>query len=596
MILQDLAAYYERLADDPEENVAGAGFQSKEIAFVVVLRPDGSLAGIDDTRYLEGKKKRVRVYKVPREEKRTIKVIPNLLWDNPAYVFGEEAVKKGKEPRKPKRLAEMRAAFVQRIREAFPEPVADPGVAAVLAFLNSDQAGLRQHPLWPELLESGLNLSFRLEGEVGLVCQGPAVRAALATSPDQDRQPGLCLVSGRREPIARLHTAIKGVWGGNSRGGDIVSFNKPAFCSQGKEQGDNSPVGLTAEFAYTTALNHLLRKDSPQRMQVGDASTVFWAAQANPMEGIFGAMMGGDEVDGLPVTLDNVMAIFNAPRTGRPPLRDDPTGFYVLGLSPNAARIAVRFWYRGSVAEISRNLLAHFQDLEIVRAPHDKPSLSIFRLLTALAVLGKADNIPPNLAGKLYESIIKGLPYPASLLPAALTRLRAEREITHPRAALIKAWLNRRARYYDLPEKELTVALDLENQNVGYRLGRLFAVLERAQELAQPGINATIRERFYGAASATPVVAFPRLLKLKNHHLAKIENPGVVVKLEKLLGEISGGLDAAVGFPSRLDLADQGRFAIGYYHQRQDFFKKRAQAEDLAEASDTAQSAAVAAE
>jgi len=596
MILQDLAAYYHRLAADPEESVAEPGFQSKEIAFIVVLRPDGSLAGLDDTRYLEGKKKRVRVYKVPREEKRTVKVIANLLWDNPAYVFGEEAVKKGKEPRKPERLAEMRAAFVQRIRDAFPDPVADPGLAAVLAFLDSDQAGLHEHPLWPELLETGLNLSFRLEGEAGLVCQGPAVRAALGGSSDQGGQPGLCLVSGRREPIARLHTAIKGVWGGNSRGGDIVSFNLPAFRSQGKEQGDNAPVGLTAEFAYTTALNHLLRKDSPQRMQVGDASTVFWAAQANPMEGIFGAMMGGDEVDGLPVTLDNVMAIFNAPQTGRPPLLDDPTGFYVLGLSPNSARVAVRFWHRGTVKEVSRNLVRHFADLEIVRAPHDKPSLSIFRLLTALAVLGKADNIPPNLAGKLCESIVKGLPYPASLLPAALIRLRAEREITHPRAALIKAWLNRRARYYDLPEKELTVALDLENDNVGYRLGRLFAALERAQELAQPGINATIRERFYGAASATPVVAFPRLLKLKNHHLAKIENPGAVVNLEKLLGEISGGLDPAVGFPSRLDLADQGRFAIGYYHQRQDFFKKRAQAEELAEASDTEQPAAVAAE
>lgn len=596
MILQDLAAYYDRLAADPEENVAEPGFQSKEIAFIVVLRPDGSFAGIDDTRYLEGKKKRARVFKVPREEKRTVKVIANLLWDNPAYVFGEETVKKGKEPRKPERLAEMRAAFVQRIREAFPDPSADPGVAAVLAFLDSHQAGLREHPLWPEILESGLNVSFRLEGQTGLVCQGPAVHATLGASSDQGGQPGLCLVSGRREPIARLHTAIKGVWGGNSRGGDIVSFNLPAFRSQGKEQGDNAPVGLTAEFAYTTALNHLLRKDSPQRMQVGDASTVFWAEKPNPMEGLFGAMMGGDEIDGLPVTLDHVMAIFNAPRSGRPPLLDDPTGFYVLGLSPNSARIAVRFWHRGSVKEVSRNLLAHFRDLEIVRAPHDKPSLSILRLLTALAVLGKADNIPPHLAGKLYESIIKGLPYPASLLPAALTRLRAEREITHPRAALLKAWLNRRARYYDLPEKELTVALDLDNQNVGYRLGRLFAALERVQELAQPGINATIRERFYGAASATPVVAFPRLLKLKNHHLAKIENPGAVVNLEKLLTEICGGLDPAVGFPSRLDLADQGRFAIGYYHQRQDFFKKRAQAEDQAEASEAEQSAATAAE
>ncbi|MFZ5587053.1 MAG: type I-C CRISPR-associated protein Cas8c/Csd1 [Thermodesulfobacteriota bacterium] len=590
MILQDLAAYYHRLAADPDENVAAPGFQSKEIAFIVVLKPDGALVGIDDTRHLDGKKKRVRAFKVPREVKRSVNVAANLLWDNPAYVFGEEAVKKGKKPRDPARLAEMREAFAQRIRDAFTDPAADAGVAAVLKFLDSDQAGLRQHPLWPELLESGLNVSFRLEGGDGLICQGPAVAAALGAPAGEGEKPGLCLVSGRAEPIARLHTAIKGVWGGSSRGGDIVSFNLAAFRSQGKEQGDNAPVGVSAEFAYTTALNHLLRKDSSQRMQVGDASTVFWAERNHPLEGMLAALLAGDEA-----TLDNVMAVFKAPQAGRPPLLEDPTGFCVLGLSPNATRIAVRLWHRGEVREVSRNLLMHFSDLEIVRAPHEKPALSIFRLLLGLAALGKADNIPPNLAGKLCESILKGLPYPESLLPLALLRLRAEREITYARAALVKALLNRRARFYDLPEKELTVALDLDNENIGYRLGRLFAVLERAQELAQPGINATIRDRFYGAASATPLVAFPRLMKLKNHHLAKIENPGVVVNLEKLFGAVMAGVDGETGFPAHLSLADQGRFAVGYYHQRQDFFKKRVQAEETAQ-DDDAQLAAVAAD
>ncbi|MBI5521679.1 MAG: type I-C CRISPR-associated protein Cas8c/Csd1 [Desulfarculus sp.] len=583
MILQDLAAYYDRLAADPNENVAPPGYQSKEIAFIVVLRPDGSFTGMDDTRSQEGKKKKTGVFKVPREVKRTVKVTANLLWDNPAYVFGQEVPKKGKPARDPRRLAEMRQSFRERIHEVFPDPRADAGVTAVLSFLSSDHPGLSQHPLWSELLESGANVSFRLEGETELICQRPAVRAALTTPDDDLGEPGLCLVSGRREPIARLHTAIKGVWGGSTRGGDIISFNLPSFCSQGKSQGYNAPVGATAEFAYTTALNHLLGKDSKQRMQVADASTVFWAEKAHPMEGLLASLLANAEIEGQEASLEDIKALFLSPKTGRPSLVKDPTGFFVLGLAPNAARIAVRFWYRGSVAEVSRNLMRHFSDLEIARAPKEKPSLSIFRLLLAVASLGKADNVPPNLAGKLYENILKGMPYPESLLAMALTRLRAEHEVTYPRAALIKALLNRRVRFHRLPEKELTVALDLTNDNIGYRLGRLFAVLERVQELAQPGINATIRDRFYGAASATPLVAFPRLMKLKNHHLAKMENQGAVVNLEKLIAEVLAGVDGAQAFPAHLALSDQGRFAVGYYHQRQDFFKKRAQIEDAAQ-------------
>jgi CRISPR-associated protein Csd1 len=595
MILQDLAAYYGRLAADPQENVADPGYQSKEIAFIVVLRPDGSFMGMDDTRTLEGKKKRTRIFKVPREAKRTVKVTANLLWDNPAYVFGQEVIKKGKPPRDPQRLEQMRLSFTAHLRETFPDPQTDIGVAAVLSFLDSNQPGLRQHPLWPELLESGANVSFRLEGQTELICQRLAVRAVLTAPAEEGEEPGFCLVSGRREPIARLHTAIKGVWGGSTRGGDIVSFNLSSFCSQGKTQGYNAPVGRTAEFAYTTALNHLLAKDSQQRMQVADASTVFWAEKAHPMEGLLASLLANGEIEGQEASLDDIKALFNSPHTGRSPLLEDPTGFYVLGLAPNAARIAVRFWYRGSVAEVSRNLMRHFDDLEIVRAPHEKASLSIFRLLLSLAALGKADNIPPNLAAKLYENILRGLPYPESLLPMALARLRAEHEVTYPRAALIKALLNRRVRFHRLSEKELSVALDTTNENIGYRLGRLFAVLERAQELAQPGINATIRDRFYGAASATPLVAFPRLLKLKNHHLAKIDNPGAVVNLEKLITEVLGGVDGKSGFPAHLALAEQGRFAVGYYHQRQEFFKKRAQAPDAAQ-NDEQQPAAMAAQ
>lgn len=169
------------------------------------------------------------------------------------------------------------------------------------------------------------------------------------------------------------------------------------------------------------------------------------------------------------------------------------------------------------------------------------------------------------------KAILAGTPYPQTLLAAAIRRCRAERDIPYPRAALIKAFLTRSARLSQHLEKEVGMTLDTDNTNIGYRLGRLFSTLEKIQEEASPGLNATIRDRFYGSASGTPVTAFPHLMKLKNHHLAKLDNRGRAVNLEKLICEIMAGI---TDFPTHLSLQDQGRFAIGYYHQRQAFFTK----------------------
>ncbi|MGB7541864.1 MAG: type I-C CRISPR-associated protein Cas8c/Csd1, partial [Burkholderiales bacterium] len=248
------------------------------------------------------------------------------------------------------------------------------------------------------------------------------------------------------------------------------------------------------------------------------------------------------------------------------------TRFFVLGLAPNAARIAIRFWHNATVADMATRVRQHFDDLAIVRAEFDPPYPTLFRLLVSVATQGKAENIPPNLSGELMRSVLAGLHYPQTLLAAAVRRIRAEHEVTYIRAALIKACINRATRYSSPNiEEELKMSLDESNTNAGYRLGRLFAVLEKIQEEANPGLNATIRDRFYGAASSTPVTVFSTLLKLKNHHLSKLENRGRAVNLEKRIGEI---MDGVADFPAQLPLSDQGRFAVGYYHQRQDFFKK----------------------
>lgn len=572
MILHSLNDYYRRLQIEGLADVAAEGFQKQPIPFVVVVNRDGSFAGLVDTRSGEGKKKSARQFTVPKGLKKTSGIAANLLWDAPAYVFGrpKSDPKKGLVKLK-QRAMEQQLCFLNTIRERLASALEDEGIHALLQFLgNANFQAVFDHPAWPEIEESGAILSFQLEGDICLICERPAVVAALMTAQVREgNAQQTCLITGEPDEPARLHTAIKGVYGAQTSGANIVSFNLPAFTSYKKEQSFNAPVGKRSEFAYTTALNHLLAKDSTQRLQVGDATTVFWAEKKHEIENVFGQLFGEQPKGEPEQDYKQLIAAFRAPQTGAPPQLDPNTAFYVLGLAPNAARIAVRFWYSGTVGEIAANIEQHFDDVETTPPPKQSRYLSLFRLLVATAALGKAENIPPNLAGEFMKSILIGTPYPQALLGAAIRRCRSEREITYPRASLVKAVLAREARYYKKTVKEVGMSLDTSNNNVGYRLGRLFATLEKIQEEASPGINATIRDRFYGAASSTPVSAFPHLMKLKNHHLGKLENRGRAVNLEKLIGEIMDGLN---DFPAHLSMADQGRFAVGYYHQRQAFF------------------------
>lgn len=566
MILQALHDYYARKSAAPQSDLAQPGFERKEIPFVIEIDPQGNPVQIEDTREGEGKRKRVRAFLVPQSVKRAVNIAANLLWDNAAYVLG--VATKGK----PKRVEEQRQAFIARI-ESLPTPAQnDAGVQAVLNFLRqTNTESLSQWTEWQEIVETIPNLTFRIQGDIDLVCQRPAIIEAIRMEQEAANADGLCLVTGESGQIERLHTAIKGVWGAQTSGANIVSFNLDAFSSYGKTQGTNAPVSKHAAFSYTTALNHLLRKDSPQRLQVGDASAVFWADRPTEWETGVVDIFGEPTKDDPDRNVRAVTSLYSAIDHGLLENETGQTRFFALGLAPNAARIAIRFWQHGTVAEMAGRIKQHFDDLEIERSPRDPPYLSLFRLLVSVATQGKADNIPPNLGGELMRSILAGLPYPHTLLAAAVRRIRAEHEVTYARAALIKACINRATRYSNPTIKEeLSMSLDEANTNPGYRLGRLFAVLEKIQEEANPGINATIRDRFYGAASSTPVTVFSTLLKLHKHHLSKLENRGRAVNFEKRVGEIMEELN---DFPAQLPIADQGRFAIGYYHQRQDFFK-----------------------
>lgn len=438
-------------------------------------------------------------------------------------------------------------------------------------FLSSDNlvCFLEQSNYSDEIKETNPFMSFRLNEDSHLVCERWRVVDKIKdmkTTGDI----GICLVSGEKGELTRLQPPIKGVRGTNSTGGNLVSFNLSAFNSFGKIQGANAQISKKSSFAYTTALNHLLAKDSSQKIQVGDATTVFWADKDSHFEKYFLELFEEPPKDNPDHLSEKVAALLKAVDTGVLPESDHETKFFILGLSPNAARISVRFWHAGTIAEFSKRIAQHFHDLELIHALGKQNYMSIGALLRATALQGKSENIVPNLSGEWMRCILEGLPYPELLFQAVMRRIKAEREVSFARAAMIKAYLNRKARFLNKLEEEITVSLDDENKNLGYRLGRLFAVLEKIQEEANPRINAGIREKYYSSASCTPASVMPVLMRLKNHHLAKLTR-GKGIYFERLLGEI---LCEIHSFPPQLNLTDQGRFAIGYYHQRQAFITK----------------------
>ncbi|NLE42833.1 MAG: type I-C CRISPR-associated protein Cas8c/Csd1, partial [Lentisphaerae bacterium] len=491
MILQALKMYYDRKASDPNSDIAPPGWERKELPFLIVLDENGIPVSIEDTREMAGKAKRAKCFLLPQSVKRAMGIAANLLWDNAEYAVG--AVCKGR----PERVRQQHEAFLSLI-----QPHGDlPAARAVLAFLKREDREdlLSAFPEWKEIRETCAFLSFKIAGALEPVFRDPGivVRVSRDAAAGADLgEPGICLVTGDRDEAARLHPAIKGVMGANTTGGNIVSFNFSAAESFGKKQGANAQVGKGAAFAYTTALNTLLGKDSKQKMQVGDATAVFWSDRKTELEEDFGDFWAEPPKDDPDQLTNAVESLFKSAENGALACNPDATKFFVLGLAPNAARLAIRFWHVGTVDEMGRNIRAYFEDLRIAHGARDRQDLSLWRLLVSTAVQGKSENIAPNLAGNVMRCILDGLPFPETLLQATILRIKAERDVSYPRAKLIKGCLNRKFRSNsNNKERMLTMSLDRENADVGYRLGRLFAVLEKIQQEANPGINATIRDK-----------------------------------------------------------------------------------------------------
>lgn len=591
MILHALTQYYQRKAKS-DGGVAPEGFANKEIPFVIVIDKQGKFIQLEDTREQKGKKKIGRKFLIPKDQHTTGKnayKVSNILWDHYGYLLAfpkevEGAVKKTPEKieaekEKNRLLANnQHASFtakVNELKQALPD---DAGVAGVAAFLASaeEKSKVMQAANWAECAKvKGCNLSFRLvEEAVDLVCQSKAVQEYVSQAnqvKSDNVQKGICLVTGKPAPIARLHNAVKGV---NAKPAPFTSVNLSAFESYGKEQGFIFPVGEQAMFEYTTALNTLLAGEN--RFRIGDVTAICWSAKPTPLEEYLASLISGGGKDNPDAHIDAVKSLYKSLYNGKYTKPDGKEKFYLLGLSPNSARIVVRFWHETTVAALSESIAAWYDDLQMVRGENSPypEYMPLPRLLGNLVVDGKMENLPSDLISQITDAALNNRVLPVSLLQAVLRRNKVEQKITYGRASLLKAYINRAIRAGRLKNmKELTMSLDRNRQDIGYVLGRLFAVLEKTQAEANPGLNATIADRYFGSASSTPIAVFGTLMRLLPHHLNKLEFEGRAVQLQWEIRQI---LEHCQKFPNHLNLEQQGLFAIGYYHETQFLFTKDA--------------------
>ncbi len=585
MILQALVAYYDRLAREGE--IAPLGWTYREIGWVVYLNPDGSVKAFTGTyetvtrtdsngkTHAEEVAKRLRV--PAGEHKQGIN--PRLLWDNPEYALAIPKIEKDntdtdKEKKKQADAKAKCAAFAQRIADLNCEPL-----APIVRFLGNEDklAELERcspdqfHAFMQEVEKpkSSTLITFRLMGDGDVVCAREDVREAydkqLAALVQGD---SLCIVSGERGTITKT-TAPVALRNGQSSGCRLVAFQKNSgFDSYHKEQGGNAPISEVTTLKYSAALTNLLQSND-HAMNVGEDTLLFWSSEPNPVEDAFADLFGyhaNEDDDSGAIALKGILT---AAQKGQMPGFEDKERFWLLLLQPVSARIAVRLWVEQTPTQTAEHLRDWFADLDVAKPPKEQGRpIPIYRLLASLSPQGDVKNLPPRLGGELLSAALRATPLPDSIAQAVLRRLKSE-DVTFIRAALLKAWLTRKP--LTQPERKPTPMLDPDNDNPGYCLGRLFAVLEKTQQEALGNVNATIKDKFYATASADPATVFGTLLRNTTHHEGKLSE-GRRINLERLKMEILGHL---ADIPAHLELADQARFALGYYHQRQDFFTKK---------------------
>ena len=564
-LLQALTSHYDRIHASGE--APPYGFSRERIAYTIVLSDAGEAVAVSPVPERSGNAPGPTVCQVPQAIRRTSQPAANFLWDKTAYVFG---AKRDPVTRKACPAHREHHAF-QALHEALLSDANDDGLRALLRFLRAwDPSDYGALPHAEAML--GSNVIFRLEGERDWLHERPEARSVWAGHLARARRPhGMCLVTGAQAPIALVHPAVKGVRGTHAAGAALVTFNLDTFESYGKTQGANAPISIQAAFAYTTALNALLAPESRRRIRIGEMTVVFWADvtgdvdTASQVEALLShAIVQGECA--IAHTLEAVARGEPLTRTTTPV--PAATRFHILGLAANVGRLSVRLWHVDTFGALARRIVEHWDDLRIEPAPWRAPPPAR-RLLYETAPQRKAERIPTALGPALLRAILGGGRYPRTLLTAVIARVRADKAVTGAQAAICRACLARDHRL-GFEREDAPVSLDRDEMHPAYRLGRLFAVYERVQRAALGTVNAGIRDRFYGAASATPASVFPLLARKCVHHVTSLRTSEKSRSLahwyEREIDAILEGVGTA--FPRSLRLEDQGRFALGYHHQR----------------------------
>lgn len=607
MILKALYDYYHRRG-----NLPAAGMEEKEIGFLIVISKAGKFIRFEDCRIDNNKS--ARTYLVTKHVGRSSAPLANYLYDNSAYVLGISERKiyhKLKEqlenfvltPENEQTFLTLKRNFeneqeecfgkeqkyfdtfkakVTSIRNQFPN---NPDIKAVYDFYEQGRDAIIEaavsDPLWDDikknLSKKYSTFSFRIEGDTQIVAEK---RELMQLDSEVDKEASLCLITGEHGTPVEVTTAT--MIPGSQAIAKLVAFQvNSGYDSYGKKKCGNAPISSAAEFAYSTALNTLLAKDSHNKFMVGNRAFVFWASANDKVSDIaeqsFFDLLGftsKDESEDDPnAKIETARKVFMAIYSGKLNTTLD-NRFCILGLAPNSARIAVVYWSETSLKDFAEMILRHFDDMALIdNRPNPKPYMGVKDMLSAVTLEGKQSEVTPNLPEAVIKSVFQGLPYPYTLFTSCIHRLKAESSnkagMRIGRIAILKAYLNR---INDPRNSKIQVMLDKDNTNQGYLCGRLFAVLDKVQEDANH-IN-SIRERYMNAASSTPATVFATILNLSTHHSENLKNEGSKVYYEKLKQEIISKISAD-GFPAHLNLQDQGRFFVGYYHQRQDFFTKK---------------------
>ena len=578
MILQALTTYYEDLVK--KGKISSPGWGEAKVSYALVIDREGNLTDVISMKTEQPKGKKTVLapqnMRVPAPVKRSVGIVSNFLCDHSGYVLGVD------DKGNPKRTMECFEACKRKHIEIL-EDSKEPAALALTKFFNNwNPVEARSNPAlsecWDEIV-SGVNIVFRFEH--AYIQDNPNIGQLWEKyyMANDDGPEMVCLITGIKGPVEKTHPAIKGIRGAQSSGAALISFNASAFCSYGKEQNYNAPVSQFASFAYTTALNYLI-SDKDHLHYMGDTAVLCWAEGGDPAYQGFASMClyGASENYTQKDILDKAKKL----AMGQPVEFDDSRlnpgqTFYFLGIAPNAARLSVRFFYKDSFGSFLQNINEHHQRMEIERPQNDKfQTMPLWRLLYETVNTNSKDKEPsPVMAGEVMRSILTNTAYPATLLNGVTLRIRAEHNVTPGRAAIIKGYYLKNESPF-VPKEVLQVALNKESTNIPYNLGRLFAVLENIQSAANPGINTTIKDRYFNSASATPGHVFPVLINLSQKHLSKIGG-GLQVTLNRDLSEILDKLGEE--FPARLNLQQQGSFQLGYYHQRQARFQGKKEEE-----------------